>query len=99
MVLNSRGDRTADRRLLFFYSGGMTTMLVALPSAEALFSSIGEMMGKKARLIRKLAMTAGAAIALAATIGCGPARAQDPDITSRRAAERTDFTNDEIRDG
>ena len=56
-------------------------------------------MGKKARLIRKLAMTAGAAIALAATIGCGPARAQDPDITSRRAAERTDFTNDEIRDG
>jgi hypothetical protein len=28
-----------------------------------------------------------------------PARAENPDITSHRAAERTDFTNDEIKDG
>jgi hypothetical protein len=38
------------------------------------------------------------AIALAG-IGSGPANAENPDISSRRASERTDFTNDEIRDG
>ena len=31
--------------------------------------------------------------------GCLSAHAEDPDITSRRAAERTDFSNDEIREG
>jgi len=31
--------------------------------------------------------------------GCPSARAEDPGITSRRAAERTDFGNDEIKDG
>jgi hypothetical protein len=39
-----------------------------------------------------------AAIALAA-IGNSPANAEDPDISSRRASERLDFTNDEIKDG
>ena len=34
-----------------------------------------------------------------ATAGCGAAYAEDPDISSRRAAERRDFTNDEIKDG
>jgi hypothetical protein len=40
-------------------------------------------------------------LAAAALGGLGdlPARAEDPDITSRRAAERTDFTNEEIREG
>ena len=52
----------------------------------------------KARLIRKLTRVAVAAIALAG-IGCGAAKAENPDISSRRASERTDFTNDEIRDG
>jgi hypothetical protein len=44
-------------------------------------------------------MTASALIV--ALIGSSnvPARAEDPDIASRRAAERTDFTNDEIKDG
>jgi hypothetical protein len=32
-------------------------------------------------------------------IGNGPAYAENPDISSRRASERTDFTNDEITDG
>ena len=41
---------------------------------------------------------AGLAMAFAA-IGSGPAKAENPDITSRRASERTDFTNDEIKDG
>ena len=32
-------------------------------------------------------------------VGIGTAAAENPDISSRRAAERTDFTNDEIKDG
>ena len=41
------------------------------------------------------------AFVMAALAGFGsvPARAEDPGISSRRAAERTDFTNDEIREG
>jgi len=52
----------------------------------------------KASLIRKLRLAAFTAIALAG-LGCGAAHAENPDISSRRAAERTDFTNDEIREG
>jgi hypothetical protein len=41
------------------------------------------------------------AFALAALVGWGsvPGHAEDPEIASRRAAARTDFTNDEIREG
>jgi DUF2927 family protein len=43
------------------------------------------------------------ALAFAMTALAGPgsilAHAEDPEIASRRAAERTDFTNDEIREG
>ena len=41
------------------------------------------------------------AFAMAALAGAGgiSAHAEDPEIASRRAAERTDFTNDEIREG
>jgi Protein of unknown function (DUF2927) len=52
----------------------------------------------KARLIRQLTLTAFAAVALAG-VACAPANAENPDISSRRASERTDFTNDEIREG
>jgi hypothetical protein len=38
------------------------------------------------------------AIALAA-IGSRPANAENPDISSRRASERTNFTDEEIKDG
>jgi Protein of unknown function (DUF2927) len=34
-----------------------------------------------------------------AAIRCGPAYAEAPDISSRRASERTDFTDEEIKDG
>src|SRR5260221_7292397 len=44
------------------------------------------------------ATLASIAIALAG-LGSAPARAENPDITSRRASERIDFTNDEIKDG
>jgi Protein of unknown function (DUF2927) len=73
----------------------MTAMLVKF--ANALPSSFRETAGK-ARLIRKLRVAAFASIALVA-IGCGPANAEDPDISIRRASERTDFTNEEIREG
>ena len=52
------------------------------------------------RVVRRPIVMALAAIAMAlAAINGGPARAEDPDITSRRAAERTDFTDDQIKDG
>jgi len=73
----------------------MIAMLVKF--ANAFPSSFGGTSGK-ARLFRKLTLAAFAAIALAG-IGCGAAHAENPDISSRRASERTDFTNEEIRDG
>jgi len=51
-----------------------------------------------AKSYRMLMMSALALAALAGT-ACIPARAENPDIASRRATERTDFTNDEIREG
>jgi Protein of unknown function (DUF2927) len=36
---------------------------------------------------------------ISAVIGNRPAHAEDPDISSRRASARTEFTNDEIKDG
>jgi hypothetical protein len=50
-------------------------------------------------LAKSLATTAALVAIVLAGIGNGPAKAEDPDISSRRAAERTDFTNDEIKDG
>src|SRR6202011_3651200 len=53
------------------------------------------------RLVSREAIFATlASIAIALTgLGSAPARAAHPDISSRRASERTDFTNDEIKDG
>jgi hypothetical protein len=73
----------------------MTAMLVKF--ADGFLSSFGVTAGK-ARCIRNPMLAAFAAIALAGA-GCGVANAENPDIVSRRAAERTDFTNDEIREG
>jgi hypothetical protein len=50
-----------------------------------------------ARAVGRLTLMTIAGLAIA--IGSGPANAENPDISSRRAAERTDFTNDEIKDG
>jgi hypothetical protein len=52
----------------------------------------------QARRVRNGMAMAFAAIVLAG-IGNGPARAENADISSRRASERRDFTNDEIKDG
>jgi hypothetical protein len=51
-------------------------------------------------LTRKPIVMALASIALMLSgISSGPANAENPDIRSRRASERLDFTNDEIKDG
>jgi Protein of unknown function (DUF2927) len=64
------------------------------PSADALPSS-----GKgKPFLVQTLTLLAVVSIALAG-IGCSAANAENADISSRRASERTDFTNEEIREG
>jgi hypothetical protein len=73
----------------------MTAMLVKF--ANVLPASLRATTAK-AGLTRKLTLAAFAAIALAG-IGCGAAHAENPDISSRRASERTDFSNEEIRDG
>jgi hypothetical protein len=53
---------------------------------------------RKACLVRNLTAMVFASVVLAGT-GLVPANAENPEIASRRAAERTDFTNEEIRDG
>jgi hypothetical protein len=73
----------------------MTAMLVKF--ANALPASFRATTAK-AGLTRKLTLAAFAAIALAGIV-CEPANAENPDISSRRASERTDFSNEEIRDG
>lgn len=63
---------------------------------SGVFSSLARNGVTKARRILTVSILLTAALAWA---GCLSARAEDLDISSRRAAERTDFTNDEIRQG
>ena len=63
---------------------------------SSVFSSLARNGVTKARRILTVSILLTAALAWA---GCLSARAEDLDISSRRAAERTDFTNDEIRQG
>jgi DUF2927 family protein len=58
---------------------------------------VGEF-AERTRPIRKPLALAATALMLA-LIGCGPAKAKNPDISNRRAAERVNFTDDEIKDG
>src|SRR3984957_3356761 len=76
-------------------------MVVALPLAPGVPSSASAGgPARDTRTVRRPVVMALAAIALTlAAVNCGPAHAEDPDISSRRAAERTDFTDAEIKDG
>jgi hypothetical protein len=49
--------------------------------------------------IGTMMMGLAASAVMLVAIACGPAHAEDPDIASRRAAARTDFTDAEIKDG
>lgn len=74
-------------------------MLILLPSTRARPSMPGA--SAAGRWLRRKPMLMGFALiaVVAAGFGIGPAAAENPDISSRRASERTDFTNDEITDG
>ena len=68
-----------------------------VPSAGAGCGSARELVE---RLVCRTAMITVAAITIVfAGAGNRPAHAENPDISSRRASARTEFTNDEIRDG
>jgi hypothetical protein len=75
----------------------LKNMPVQPPLAGAWPIVAGEF-GERTRPIRKPMALATMALMLA-LIGCGPAQAENPDISSRRASERVDFTDDEIKDG
>jgi Protein of unknown function (DUF2927) len=82
-----------DKKLLFFYLAGMMVM-----SLKASIAVPGRRVRGEASGFSRWIRRAAAAI-LVVSFGSLPARAENPDISSRRAAERTDFTNDEIKDG
>ena len=74
-------------------------MVIALPLAFTPRSPTPER-ARDTRRIRKPIVIALTAITVTlAAINCSPVHAEDPDIASRRAAARTDFSDDEIKDG
>jgi hypothetical protein len=68
-----------------------------IPFARGLFRA-QRADARKVNLVCNLTAIAFASVVLAGTAFV-PANAENPEIASRRAAERTDFTNEEIRDG
>jgi hypothetical protein len=82
---------------MMFHS--LANLLAALPWASALPASVSAAIRAAYRNGKPAAMTLGLIAIMLAGAGNGAAKAENPDISSRRASERTDFTNDEIRDG
>jgi Protein of unknown function (DUF2927) len=70
-----------------------------LPVAGALPGSERGSLGGKRPIGKSITMAFAAIALMLSGINSGPANAENPDISSRRASERTDFTNDEIKDG
>src|SRR5271156_2648693 len=58
------------------------------------FSSAERVVARMPRIL-----TASVMVMALTGLSSAPVRAENPEIASRRAAERTDFTNDEIKDG
>src|ERR1700738_557507 len=87
--MHAPGNPMTFRRLtnLLHPSGG-----TSLPSARG--SAPGVPLSRT-----PIAGTLAAIAILFVGIGSGPANAENPDISSRRASERVDFNDDEIRDG
>ena len=73
--------------------------LANMLGARALSSITGASIDREWLRRKSIVMGFALIAMLAAGIPNGPALAEDPDITSRRASERTEFTNEEIKDG
>jgi hypothetical protein len=76
----------------------LANRVVSLPSIGGLSSSADAHAGAVRLIGKPLAIGLALIAILLAGIG-SPANAENPDISSRRASARTDFTNDEIKDG
>jgi Protein of unknown function (DUF2927) len=85
-----------DNRMKFYK---LADMLIPLPLACALRSTPRASVDRGWRRRKPVVMGFALMAMLTAGIGNGPAVAENPDITSRRASERTDFSNQEITDG
>src|ERR1700694_2789451 len=77
----------------------VTNMWVPLSLASALPPSVKVSAGRVSLTRKPIAMAFALTALMLTGISNGPAHAENPDISSRRASERTDFTNDEIKDG
>jgi hypothetical protein len=74
-------------------------MNILLPVAGALPAWERRSLRGRRPIGESVAMAFAAIALMLSGINSGPANAENPDISSRRASERTDFTNDEIKDG
>ena len=74
-------------------------MAMPLPLASAPPSLTQERARDRRRVHKPIVMALAAITVTLAAINCRPVHAEDPDIASRRAAARTDFSDDEIKDG
>jgi hypothetical protein len=72
---------------------------IPLPVAGALPPATRGSRGERGPIGRPAVLALASIALMLIGIGSGPAKAENPDISSRRASERTDFTNDEIKDG
>jgi hypothetical protein len=78
----------------------LATKLARLPLTSALPSAPRGLATRACVIFKPIMIMTLASIAIAlGGTSIGPAHAENPDISSRRASERTDFTNDEIKDG
>lgn len=89
---SSREKPTRSEKLLFFYLVATKRMPIDLSSSRS--SSARDIVAKARRAVMAAVL---AASALASTNLS--AHAENAEVASRRAAERTDFTNEEIREG
>jgi Protein of unknown function (DUF2927) len=78
---------------------GLPNRLVPLPLAGDLSPSAKGSVGVTRHIGNPIVMAIASIALMLAGIGNGPAKAENPDISSRRASERTAFTDDEIKDG
>lgn len=77
----------------------LINMLIPLPLAGVLPASARGSLGRRRPLGKPVVMAFASTVLMLTGLNSGSAKAENPDISSRRASERTDFTNDEIKDG